>query len=180
MRADLALLGIETLAQLAAEEPDALYAALQAKTGQRQDPCVWDVFAAAIHQARTGEARDWWTFTPQRKARQAAGRFPASPLLPEPPRAKPRKAGVIAAARGGRFLLAVTPNTRLDRPPRLNSPRCAARAPAGPAAFAPRAAHAAQQAHRRLDFVRQHAHQEQAAVQQCGAGEQTGRRGRGR
>lgn len=89
MRADLALLGIETLAQLAAEEPDALYAALQVKTGQRQDPCVWDVFAAAIHQARTGEARDWWTFTPQRKARQAAGRFPVSPVPPEPSRAKP-------------------------------------------------------------------------------------------
>lgn len=89
MRADLALLGIETLAQLAAREPDALYTALQAKTGQRQDPCVWDVFAAAIHQARTGEARDWWTFTPQRKARQAAGRFPAPPLPREPSRAKP-------------------------------------------------------------------------------------------
>jgi hypothetical protein len=40
------------------------------------DPCVWDVFAAAIHQARTGESRDWWTFTPERKRRQALGEFP--------------------------------------------------------------------------------------------------------
>nr|WP_243444214.1 helix-hairpin-helix domain-containing protein [Acetobacter persici] len=35
-----------------------------------------DVFAAAIHQARTGEARNWWSFTPQRKARQQDGSFP--------------------------------------------------------------------------------------------------------
>lgn len=87
MRADLALLGIETLAQLAASEPGALYAALQVKTGQRQDPCVWDVFAAAIHQARTGQARDWWTFTPLRKAQQAAGRCPTL----APPGPKPRR-----------------------------------------------------------------------------------------
>lgn len=79
MRADLALLGIETLEQLAASEPDALYLALARKTGQRQDPCVWDTFAAAIHQARTGEARDWWSFTPLRKQRQAARQFVSDP-----------------------------------------------------------------------------------------------------
>lgn len=79
MRADLALLGIETLEQLAASEPDALYLALARRTGQRQDPCVWDTFAAAIHQARTGEARDWWSFTPLRKQRQAAGQFVSHP-----------------------------------------------------------------------------------------------------
>lgn len=84
MRADLALLGIGTLEQLAASEADQLYAALQARTGQRQDPCVWDTFAAAIHQARTGEARDWWAFTPLRKRRQAAGLFPPAPAAPSP------------------------------------------------------------------------------------------------
>lgn len=76
MRADLALLGIATLEQLAASDADQLYATLQVKTGQRQDPCVWDVFTAAIHQARTGEARNWWAFTPVRKVRQARGDFP--------------------------------------------------------------------------------------------------------
>ena len=75
--ADFRLLGVESLEQLRACEPDALYVELQARTGQRQDPCVWDVFAAAIRQARTGEARDWWSFTPARKQSQAQGRFPA-------------------------------------------------------------------------------------------------------
>ncbi len=78
MRRDLTLLGISSVAQLARREPDALYAALERKTGMRQDPCVWDTFAAAIHQARTGEARPWWHYTPERKRRQAEGAFPGS------------------------------------------------------------------------------------------------------
>ncbi len=65
---DFSLLGIRTLAELAAWDPDALYAELQNRTHSTQDPCVRDVFAATIHQARTGEALDWWAFTPERKA----------------------------------------------------------------------------------------------------------------
>lgn len=68
MLGDFEVLGIKTLEQLAAEEPYPLYRRLEKKTGQRQDPCVLDTFMAAIHQARTGEALDWWTFTPRRKA----------------------------------------------------------------------------------------------------------------
>ncbi len=67
--ADFAVLGVESVAALSGCDPDDLYQALQRRTGVRHDPCVRDVFAAAIHQARTGEARDWWTFTPERKAR---------------------------------------------------------------------------------------------------------------
>ena len=66
---DFAVLGIETRAQLATADADELYARLQLLTNTRHDPCVWDVFAAAIHQARTGEARNWWSFTKIRKAR---------------------------------------------------------------------------------------------------------------
>ncbi len=73
---DFAVLNITTVSQLSACEPDDLFAVLQARTGKRQDPCVWDVFAAAIHQARTGEAQDWWAFTAERKARQSQGKFP--------------------------------------------------------------------------------------------------------
>jgi hypothetical protein len=69
MLRDFATLGITSRAQLARADADELYARLQILTNTRHDPCVWDVFAAAIHQARTGEARDWWTFTPIRKAR---------------------------------------------------------------------------------------------------------------
>ena len=59
MLADFRMLGIT-------QPPhDDLYIRLCLLTGKRQDPCVHDTFAAAIHQARTGEARNWWTFSPQ-------------------------------------------------------------------------------------------------------------------
>jgi len=79
MLADFRILGIDTVTQLAAQDVDDLYARLCLLTGKRQDPCVHDTFAAAIHQARTGEARDWWTFSPARKARQRIGSFPSAP-----------------------------------------------------------------------------------------------------
>src|SRR5215831_19299612 len=56
MRRDFALLGIATVKQLARCRAERLYERLQDLTGRRQDPCVLDTFAAAIHQARTGEA----------------------------------------------------------------------------------------------------------------------------
>ncbi|MFP1130282.1 helix-hairpin-helix domain-containing protein [Asticcacaulis sp. W401b] len=74
-RKDFAVLKIQTVSQLAQCDPDELYSRLQSETGVAQDPCVWDVFAAAIHQARTGEALNWWVFTPVRKARQQNGTF---------------------------------------------------------------------------------------------------------
>ncbi len=43
---------------------------LQKITGQRHDPCVWDVFAAIIHEARTGIKQPWWEWTAVRKKRQ--------------------------------------------------------------------------------------------------------------
>jgi Pathogenicity locus len=73
---DFAVLGVETVAQLATCEPADLFVNLQRLTGKRQDPCVYDVFAAVIHQAQTGEAKNWWAFTGARKALQKAGVFP--------------------------------------------------------------------------------------------------------
>lgn len=73
-RRDLARLGIENPRQLARRTPDALFVALEKLAGP-QDPCVWDVFAAAIHHARTGEALPWWHFSAERKRRVAAGTF---------------------------------------------------------------------------------------------------------
>lgn len=75
MARDFALLGIRSPAQLARAQPDRLYVKLQRLTGKRHDLCVWDTFAAAIHQARTGEALPWWHFTRERKQREAAGSF---------------------------------------------------------------------------------------------------------
>ena len=76
MLRDFKLLGITTVPQLAVQEVDALYTRLCLLTGKRHDPCVHDTFAAAIHQAKTGEALNWWAFTPLRKERQRAGTFP--------------------------------------------------------------------------------------------------------
>ncbi len=86
MQRDLYLLGVRSPAQLARHDPDRLYLRLQRITGQRHDPCVWDTFAAAIHQARTGEALPWWHFTAERKRRVAAGSFVATPAAPRPRR----------------------------------------------------------------------------------------------
>lgn len=73
--ADLHLLGIQTVSDLADHDADELFLRLAELTGKRHDPCVWDVFAAAIHQARTGEALPWWHWTAERKARQSSGKF---------------------------------------------------------------------------------------------------------
>jgi nucleotidyltransferase/DNA polymerase involved in DNA repair len=67
---DLALLGITRIEQLTHADPDELYERLQLITGHRHDPCVWDVFAAIIHEANTGEKRPWWHWTQLRKARK--------------------------------------------------------------------------------------------------------------
>ena len=78
MLRDLHLLRIRSVAQLARCDADRLYLRLERLSGQRQDPCVWDTFAAAIHQAKTGEAMPWWQFTTERKRRQFEGSVPAA------------------------------------------------------------------------------------------------------
>lgn len=72
---DLQLLGIETVQALAKTSPDDLYHRLQKITGRPHDPCIWDIFAAAIHEAKTGEKQPWWQWTKVRKKRQKAGKF---------------------------------------------------------------------------------------------------------
>ena len=69
-RRNFTLLGIETVQQLATQNPDQLYAQLSALSKDRVDPCVHDVFSATIHQARTGESLPWWRFSAARKRRQ--------------------------------------------------------------------------------------------------------------
>ncbi len=64
---DLHMLGIEKIEQLKAETPDYLYQKLQKITKTKQDPCVWDVFAAIIHEAKTGEKLPWWHWSKIRK-----------------------------------------------------------------------------------------------------------------
>jgi len=65
--ADFRLLGIATPAGLCGQDPYALYDRLCAKTGERQDPCVIDVFIAAVRFMEGKPARPWWAYTAQRK-----------------------------------------------------------------------------------------------------------------
>lgn len=72
---DLHSLNIETVEELAHQDPTHLFHELEKKTQCRQDPCVWDTFAAIIHEAATGEATAWWTWTQKRKSLQKSGQL---------------------------------------------------------------------------------------------------------
>jgi hypothetical protein len=65
--ADLLQLGIRSIDQLAAADPAELYERLCAENGA-QDPCVSDVFCAAVDFARGGPPRPWWEYSRERKA----------------------------------------------------------------------------------------------------------------
>jgi len=65
---DLHLLNIHTVEELANKDPTELFHELERRTHSRQDPCVWDVFAAIIHEASTGKPTPWWEWTTKRKA----------------------------------------------------------------------------------------------------------------
>lgn len=67
---DLHLLGIYSIEELSNKDPTILFHELERRTKARQDPCVWDVFAAIIHEASTGEPTAWWEWTNKRKALQ--------------------------------------------------------------------------------------------------------------
>jgi len=67
---DLHAVGIRSVSELALCEPTELFQRLEKVTGERHDPCMWDVFAAIIHEAKTGEATSWWEWTVERKELQ--------------------------------------------------------------------------------------------------------------
>lgn len=99
MRRDFELLGIRSTRQLARCNAHRLYRRLEELTGKRQDACVLDTFAAAIHQARTGEAGPWWEFSRVRKQESAAARARASGAVARKPGGRESK-GTAAAGRG--------------------------------------------------------------------------------
>jgi hypothetical protein len=75
MLRDFELLGVRSVAQLAKQNPRHLYERLCKRTGQRQDICCLDVFAAAVAQARNprlpAEQCQWWYWSRKRKAARA-------------------------------------------------------------------------------------------------------------
>jgi len=74
---DLLRLGMTCRADLAGQDPDALYARLCEMDGVRHDPCVLDTFTAVVAFANGEPAQPWWFFSRQRKAREA-GTAPGS------------------------------------------------------------------------------------------------------
>jgi nucleotidyltransferase/DNA polymerase involved in DNA repair len=64
---DLELLDITGIEQLAKADPDELFHRLGIIKGSTQNPCVWDVFAAIIHEAKTGEKTPWWEWSKVRE-----------------------------------------------------------------------------------------------------------------
>lgn len=89
IRRNLMSLGVETVAQLARRKPEALYLALCRKERQRQDPCVLDVFRAAVAQARDPSLPEdqcvWWYWSRLRKAGSVGDCPPYDPCAPAPP-----------------------------------------------------------------------------------------------
>jgi nucleotidyltransferase/DNA polymerase involved in DNA repair len=73
MLRDFEVLGIRSVAQLARQNPQRIYERLNRVSGRRHDPCVLDVFCAAVAQARNprlpAEQRQWWYWSRQKKQR---------------------------------------------------------------------------------------------------------------
>ncbi len=64
---DLVLLDILKPAALAGRDAFMLYDELCERTGVRHDPCVIDVFMAAIRYVEGEPKRPWWHYTAERK-----------------------------------------------------------------------------------------------------------------
>ncbi len=64
---DLRLLGIATPSELIGRDPYELHHRLCEITGQRHDPCMIDVFIAAVRYMEGAESTPWWHYTAERK-----------------------------------------------------------------------------------------------------------------
>jgi len=74
MLRDFEILGIRSVAQLARQNPRKLYDKLCRVTEQHIDICAFDVFSAAVAQAKNpllpAEKCQWWYWSHKRKARK--------------------------------------------------------------------------------------------------------------
>ncbi len=72
MLRDFEMLKIHSVANLAKADPRRMYQKLCRLTGERQDPCVLDVFRSAVAQAKnprlSAEKCQWWYWSRVRKA----------------------------------------------------------------------------------------------------------------
>ncbi|HEY1255103.1 MAG TPA: helix-hairpin-helix domain-containing protein [Terracidiphilus sp.] len=75
--ADLRLLGVQSVGELALQDGKELYDKLCQRTGKIHDICALDVFRCAIAQARDPELpieqRNWWYWSRLRKSKPSEG-----------------------------------------------------------------------------------------------------------
>ena len=70
---DFKVLGISTVEQLARQDPWKLYQKLMKKTGKTHDICVFDVFTAAVEQARNTnlpQAKKFWVYWSKKRKKE--------------------------------------------------------------------------------------------------------------
>ena len=65
---NLELIGINHPKDLVGKSPFELHHKLCEKTGKHVDPCVIDVFMAAVDFMEGGKPKPWWKFTEKRKS----------------------------------------------------------------------------------------------------------------
>jgi hypothetical protein len=65
-------LGVTRQEDLHGRDGEQLFAELCARDGRAHDPCLLDTFVAAVAYVNDGDARPWWAFSRERKARAAA------------------------------------------------------------------------------------------------------------
>ena len=70
--ADFRQLRLHEPAELRGRDPYALYDELCRLTGVRHDPCLLDVFIAAVRFMDGGPSKPWWKYTAERKRTLAA------------------------------------------------------------------------------------------------------------
>jgi hypothetical protein len=70
--ADLRLVGVSSPQDLLRKDPYKMYDELCRNTGNRYDPCVIDVFIAAVRFMAGKPSKPWWKYTSERKRTLAA------------------------------------------------------------------------------------------------------------
>ncbi len=72
MQRDFEILGLVEPQDLAGLDPYEMYDDLCRLTEKRHDPCVLDVFIAAVRYMEGAPARDWWYYTAERKKKMGS------------------------------------------------------------------------------------------------------------
>ncbi|PWT91568.1 MAG: mitomycin resistance protein [Proteobacteria bacterium] len=78
---DLRRLGVKEPEALIGRDPFAMYEKLCRITGRKHDPCLLDVFIAAVRFMEGAPAKPWWKYTAERK-REMAERGAGKPVIP--------------------------------------------------------------------------------------------------